>query len=86
MKVTLYPDADAAYVELIDAPIAGGRTLDQDHSRRVDLDADGRARGIEFLYVSEGFEVDGIRELSAREVETLCRELTAAGLQIRTAT
>ena len=52
------PDADAVYVRLNEGRYA--RTEEIDDYRNVDYDADGRAIGVEFLYVSDGVDLSEV--------------------------
>ena len=63
LRLTHDADADAVYIYLSDAAHDHGRSLDE--RRRVDYAADGSARGIEFLYVSDGVDTSGIPEQRA---------------------
>lgn len=58
MRITIDYDADAAYVYLTDEPYAYGK--DVDSVRRVDYDSEGRPRGIEFLGISHGVNLDDL--------------------------
>ncbi len=52
------PDADAIYIQLIDAPVAYTRALDDD--RIIDYAADHQPRGVELLGVSHGVNLDAV--------------------------
>ncbi len=56
MRVTVYPDEDAMYVQVAGGKVARGRDLD--NARHLDFDEDGRLLGIEFLYVSDRIDLN----------------------------
>jgi len=60
-------EADAIYVHLGSKPYARGEDLDD--TRRVDYASDGTAVGVEFLYVGQGVNLQGIpRADEVREI------------------
>ncbi len=59
------PDVDALYVDLaarVDGDVA--RTRELDPARLVDYDASGGVLGIEFLWASNGINLDGVPQAS----------------------
>ena len=78
MEVKHYPDEDILYLEVRDTEYAGGRELDD--SRHLRLDVKGYMKGIEFLYVSEGVDLDGI---PPEDLETVTNALQEHGIRIR---
>lgn len=58
LRLTIDSEADAAYVYITDRRVARSRTLDE--NRILDLDGDGEVRGIEFLNVSHGVDLENL--------------------------
>ena len=56
-------EADAVYVRLNDGRYE--RTEELDDCRNIDYDADGRAIGVEFLYVSMGVDLSDVPQAAA---------------------
>ncbi len=54
-------DEDVLYVQLSNEEIKGGLLTD-DHKKTIDLDVDNKVRGVMFLYVSDGVDLEGIPE------------------------
>ena len=71
LRATHDAEADAAYVYLTDAPdapVAETRELVPD-TVMADYAADGSLVGIEFLWVSDGVELDGLDLPRAKAIE-----------------
>ena len=63
MLIQYDPEADALYIRLsTEQPRRGevSRTDILDEQRRVDVGADGEVLGIEILWVSQGFALNGL--------------------------
>ena len=71
------PDVDAIYLKLLDTEYGGGREVDG--RRHIDLDKDGNVLGVEFLFVSNGVDLDGLPEELLPEISRL---LEPAGVRI----
>ena len=54
MRVTMYTEQDAVYVQVAEGKPDHGRDLDD--ARNLDFDEDGKLLGVEFLYVSGGVD------------------------------
>lgn len=61
MPIRYYEKEDLLYVQLSDEKITGGLLTD-DHKKTIDFDADNNVRGVMFLYVSDGVDLEGIPE------------------------
>ena len=61
--------SDVVFVKLRDTKYANGEELDA--NREMLLDKDGRVIGIQFLYASEGVDLDGIPESDSSHVVAL---------------
>ena len=72
-----YPDVDAIYLKLRDTEYGVGQELDD--SRHINLDKDGNVLGVEFLYVSDGVDLDGIPAEVMPQVNAL---LEQAGVKV----
>ena len=63
MLIQFDPEADALYIRFSAEPSRRGevrRTDALDEQRRVDVGADGAVLGLEILWVSQGFALDGL--------------------------
>ena len=80
MEVKYYADEDILYVEIRDTEYGGGKELDD--SRHLRLDVNGDIKGIEFLYVSEGVDLDGIHP---EDLDAITDALQEHGIKIREA-
>jgi hypothetical protein len=60
MKLTFYPEEDGLYFELNDEPFAYGQDLDD--YRHINCSADREVIGIEFLWISDGVDLEGLPE------------------------
>ena len=65
MELTLFPDADAAYIQVRPGTIQ--RTHEVDDATFVDVDADGKPLNIQFLYVSDGVKRQQLTGLTDQE-------------------
>ncbi len=75
MEITLFPDADAAYIQIQPGKIQ--RTHEVDDATFVDVDADGKPLNIQFLYVSDGVaqrQIPGLTDPENQEVYALLQE------------
>ena len=81
MEIVRYPDSDAIYVRLTDTQYGGGRVLDD--CRHLDLDLEGDPLGILFLYISDGVDLEDIPGVTSSDMEQVTKELTKAGVMIR---
>lgn len=63
MKLKYDREADAAYIQLRDAPYAFGQMLDLD--RNIDFGSDEQPIGVELLGVSHGVVLDNLPERDA---------------------
>jgi uncharacterized protein YuzE len=74
MYITYDTEADAAYVRLGDDDASvGARRLDE--RRYLHLDADGVPVAVEFLFISQGVDFEGIPR--AEEIRAALKELGA---------
>lgn len=80
MEVWQDTEVDALYVKLRETKYAGGKELDD--ARHMDLDVNGNVIGIEFLYVSQGVDLDGI---PAADLETVSAALREHDIRTRSA-
>ena len=62
-------EADSLYVKLRDTEFAHGEELDD--SRHILYDSAGEVLGLEFLYVSQGVDLDGIPISELEKVSAL---------------
>jgi uncharacterized protein YuzE len=60
MRLTLDPQADAAYVYVFDQPQAVKRSKELDEQRVLDYNETNDVVGIEFLGVSQGVDLRGL--------------------------
>ena len=75
MELMLFPDADAAYIQIQPGQIQ--RTHEVDDATFVDLDPDGRPLNVQLLYVTDGVkrqDILGLTDQENREVYSLLRE------------
>ena len=75
MEITLFPDADAALIDIHDTKYQGTREIDL--STYLDLDTDGNPKAIQFLYVSNGVkhqQIPGLTDQENRQVFSLLQE------------
>ena len=80
MEITLFPDADAAYIQVQPGHIQ--RTHEVDDATFVDLDPEGKPLNIQFLYVSDGVAQCHIPSLTEQENQLLLSFLQEAGINI----
>ena len=78
MEVFHDREADAVYIRLRDTEYAHSRELCEE--KYLLIDTEGNLKGIEFLYVSEGVDLEGIPEVDQENVATL---LENAEIKIR---
>ena len=75
MEITLFPDADAAYIRIREGK--PHRTNEVDYGTFVDVDTDGNPSNIQFLYVSDGVkhqQLPGVTDEENRQVFALLQE------------
>ena len=72
MRIEIYPELDAVYIGLKDCEVTSGRKLDE--SRYVDFNIRGELMGVEFLYVSEGIDLDSIPGLQGDQLGEVLKE------------
>ena len=72
MRIEIYPELDAVYVGLKDCEVKSGRKLDE--SRYVDFNGRGELIGVEFLYVSDGIDLDSIPGLEGDHLGEVLKE------------
>ena len=70
-------EVDAIYLQLRDTEYGGGQEVD--NRRHIDLDKHGNVLGIEFLYVSDGVDLDGLPAEVMPQVNAL---LEQAGVKV----
>ena len=80
MKITLYPDADAAYIRI--QPGTCHHTHEVDHATLVDLDADGSTLCIQFLYVSDCVDHHQIPGLTDKDNQQVLSLLQESGINV----
>ena len=80
MRITLYPDADAAVVEI--RPGKTHHTNEVGDATFVEVDAAGSPMSIKFLYVSHGVEQQQIAGLTDRENQQLFSLLRESGIKV----
>ena len=75
MQITVYPDADAAVVDI--RPGKPHHTNEVDDATFVDVDAADSPMSIQFLYVSGGVDqqqIPGLTDQESQQVLSLLRE------------
>ena len=80
MEVTLFPDADAAYIRI--QPGKCHHTNEVNDATFVDVDADGKPLNIQFLYVSDGVDQHHIPSLTDRENQQVFTLLQESGITV----
>ena len=80
MKLTLFPDADAAYIQIQPGKIQ--RTHEVDDATFVDVDPEGKPLNIQFLYVSDGVAQCHIPSLTEQENQLLLSLLQGSGINV----
>ena len=80
MRITLYPDADAAVVEI--RPGKPHHTDEVDDATFVDVDAADSPMSIQFLYVRDGVEQQQIAGLTDRENQQVFSLLRESGIKV----
>ena len=69
MRVIYYPEEDALYIQLLDSHVSHGRAVDD--RRHVDYTTTGEVAGVEFLYVSDGIDLNDIPDVDTGLLESL---------------
>ena len=80
MEITLFPDADAAYIHI--QPGKCHHTHEVNDATLVDLDDDGNPLCIQFLYVSDGVDQHQIAGLTDRENQQAFSLLQESGITV----
>ena len=80
MEITLYPDADAALIDIRDTQYKGTHHLDG--ATLLDLDTDGNLKCIQFLNVSDGITQQHIPGLTDQENYQVFELLQGSGIEV----
>ena len=80
MEITLYPDADAAYIRIRDTKYQGTNHLDG--ANLLDLDIDGNLKSIQFLNVSDGVKRQQLTGLNDQENHQVFELLQGSGIEV----
>ena len=80
MDITMYPDADAALIDIRDTKYKGTREIDL--STYLNLDTDGNAKSIQFLWVSDGVKRQQIPGLTDQENRQVFALLHGSGIEV----
>ena len=80
MKIILFPDADAAYIQV--QPGAIQRTHEVDDATFVDLDPEGKPLNIQFLCVGDGVDQRQIAGLTDQENRQVFSLLQGSGINV----
>ena len=80
MQITLYPDADAAVIEI--RPGKPHHTNAVGDATFVDIDAAGSPMYIQFLYVSDGVDQQQIAGLTDQENQQVLSLLGESGIKV----
>ncbi len=82
MELTLFPDADAAYITIRESTYEGTHHLDG--ATLVDLDTNGAPTSIQFLNVTDGVAQQHIPGLTDQENQEVFDLLQEAGIEVTT--
>ena len=80
MKIILFPDADAAYIQVQPGTIQ--RTHEVDDATFVDPDPEGKPLNIQFLCVSDGVDQRQIAGLTDQENRQVFSLLQGSGINV----
>ncbi len=80
MEITLYPDADAAYIRIREGK--PNHTNEVDGGTFVDVDTDGIPLYIQFLYVSDGADCQQLPGLTDQENQRVSHLLQESGIEV----
>ena len=82
MQIILYPDADAALINIRDTKYRGSHHLDG--ATLIDLDTDGNPKAIQFLNVSDGVKRQHLTGLNDQENNQVFELLRESGIEVTT--
>ena len=80
MEISLYPDADAAYISIQASKCHHSHEVND--ATFVDLDNDGNTLSVQFRYVSNGVDHQQLTGLTDQETQQVFSLLQGSGIKV----